>query len=512
MVQVAIASRNGWRPGKVASRQGGSRQGGSRQGGVLMAGTFWRLARPEMLGLLLWTSVWPTTPTEGTCRQPRLNLGAGIAGSRFGILRLRGGGSNQPEHSSETTASQGPWDGVDRWVPVHVRAALLGTLSPADRPITRLSIGDADFLHLGHARAALLSDYVARSCDGSLLVRFEEANRHISCEEERALLCDLELLDVQVDQISHARDHDEMLQAACEQALREGRAYVDEMRAAQIPGTCEQRTESALRSSADNLARWAEMQAGSDKYCVRARLNMSSPNPLIRDPILFYCSSTPAQSKDSRLRPASAFSVPILDHAQGVKFLLLSLHPAGRAEQYSAMCEVAGIDHTPEICLVDRMLTLSGAPLDARLLRRVISGGLAQGCDDSRIPTVRGLLRQGMVVKSLRVIALLSSGLDQQVAERARGQKGAGISGVIEESVVWGINRRVLLEESRPCFKALECEGACRMMLRSVEGGGDGEQYGGAGGGLQTVLLEEFDAASVKEGDKVFFVTWFFEY
>ena len=193
----------------------------------------------------------------------------------------------------------GPWGRVGLWVHQSIRSSILGSLRLEDRIVTRLSIcGDTSFLHLGHARAALINDFVARSCNGSLLVRFEDAHKPVPWEWEQDVLHDLALLDVRVDLTSRASDLSSMLLPACERLITEGRAYVDD---AHAPCTLASNTSSALRSSSvqDNLARWAEMLKGSNKYCVRARLDPSSPDRLLQDPVLFYCTSDASSASSS---------------------------------------------------------------------------------------------------------------------------------------------------------------------------------------------------------------------
>jgi hypothetical protein len=288
-------------------------------------------------------------------------------------------------------------------------------LRAAKGAVVRLSIGDADFLHIGHARVALLSDYVARCCNGTLLVRFESVDGDIPSDRLFAIFHDLAVLGVEVHRTSRATDHRRQLLAACERAIWEGRAYVDESCApTRNVGTGSSRARR--KSVSENLAMWKEMQAGSDKFCVRALLNISSPNPLLQDPVLFY-SSAQGQDEDTQQDPlvicraSRAFSVPVLDHTEGVSFVLVSSQPAGRAQQYRAICEVIGRRPPPQILMIDRMAQFGGMPLDSSLLRCLTSCRLTDGRDDTRLPTVGGLLRLGLRIEVLRSFLLLGSGM-----------------------------------------------------------------------------------------------------
>ena len=433
-------------------------------------------------------------------------------------LTLRGGGTNARPWPP---ASHGLVDGsafqqLDLRLPSGVQRALVDWQRRGLPPPTlRLSLGGADFLHLGHARAALLNDYIAKSCNGSLVVRFEDMDCSVLPEAEDAVLQELALLGIKVDRTARASDNADVLMAACERSIREGRAYVDELRRDTVMGCNPLLPESACRgsSTSENLARWSEMVAGSGAYCVRARLNLSSSLPILHDPVLFYStSSSPSSAGETQLhcQPSATFSVPVLDHALGVSFVLLSSHPRGRDEQYRAMCAIAGIPPPPELRLVDHVSCLSDAPLNTLMLQRLMLGGGVKGCHDLSLPTVRGLLHQGLQPAALRVFALLSSGLGQQ-----RGHKGVNVCmtapGVVEESVLWKINKQMLVDRGE-CerFTVLDSASMCKMMLRGCVDLDTNVSTGESEDGetMQTVLLEEFDAASVREGDKISLLNW----
>jgi hypothetical protein len=326
-----------------------------------------------------------------------------------------------------TVAGDENMAGVERWVHQPIREALRA----AQGAVVRLSLGDASFLHVGHARVALLADYVARSCNGSLLVRFESGDADMPADGDSAALNDLATLGVRVDQTSCATDHVHLMLSACEQAIRDGWAYVDACTVQELSvqklGACAHR-QSAV---SENLARWAEMLAGSVEFCVRARLDRCSPNPLLRDPVLFFCST---EGEDTKVccRPTRAFSVPLLDHAHNVSFVLLSSRPAGRAAQYKAISELIGRQSArrpPQIRRVDRMLEFEGVPLKGTFLRHLASSRLVQGYDDTRLPTVGGLLRQGLAVEALRVFALLNSGVREDAVDAASEKAVQGMQG-----------------------------------------------------------------------------------
>lgn len=149
------------------------------------------------------------------------------------------------------------------------------------------------YLHIGHAKAALLNQYYQQAFQGKLIMRFDDTNpAKENVEFEEVILKDLELLKIKPDIFTYSSDYFDLMLEYCEKLMKAGKAYVDDTDAVTMKLEREQRAESHNRSNSvdKNLAMWKEMIAGSAKgvtCCVRAKIDMKSDNGCMRDPTIY---------------------------------------------------------------------------------------------------------------------------------------------------------------------------------------------------------------------------------
>lgn len=106
------------------------------------------------------------------------------------------------------------------------------------------------YLHIGHAKAALLNQYYQQAFDGKLIMRFDDTNpAKETVEFEQVILGDLEMLEIKPDLFTHTSQYFDLMLQYCEQMLKEGKAYVDDTEPEQMKKDREQRIESPNRSN-----------------------------------------------------------------------------------------------------------------------------------------------------------------------------------------------------------------------------------------------------------------------
>merc|ERR1719211_793168 len=119
------------------------------------------------------------------------------------------------------------------------------------------------YLHVGHAKAALLNNYYKESFKGKLIMRFDDTNPAKEKEEyENVILEDLKMLKVKYDHFSRTSDHFETILMYCEKLLGEGKAYVDDTDAETMKKEREELKDSKHRGNSveKNLKMWEEMK------------------------------------------------------------------------------------------------------------------------------------------------------------------------------------------------------------------------------------------------------------
>lgn len=161
------------------------------------------------------------------------------------------------------------------------------------RVTTRFPPEPSGYLHIGHAKAVLLNDYYARRYNGRLIVRFDDTNPSKEKEEyQQSIVEDLERLGVKPDLISYTSDYFGAIKECAETMIQNGLAYMDDTPQEQMKTERSERKESKNRGQSPEVAMefFKLMCSGSQEgsvWCLRAKIDMSSDNGTLRDPVLY---------------------------------------------------------------------------------------------------------------------------------------------------------------------------------------------------------------------------------
>lgn len=376
------------------------------------------------------------------------------------------------------------------------------------------------FLHIGHAKAALINQNYKDTFNGRLLLRFDDTNpTKETLEYETAILEDLPRLGITWDSLTYTSDYFDKMVNFCTQMIQEGKAYADNTDMEIMRTEREQRKESTCRNNdiATNMAWWKEMQAGTDfgtKCCIRAKIDMSSDNGAMRDPTIYRCKSEPHIRTGNKylVYPTYDFACPIVDSIEGVTHALRTSEYNDRNAQYYWMCDALHI-RKPTVVDYSR-LALQSTLLSKRKLNWFVSEGLVSGWDDPRMPTVRGILRHGLTPEGLRQFVL--------------AQGSSRSTAVMEWDKIWAFNKKVLdpitprytglyMDASIPAgspnvpqgLVAVTITGQTRAETKSTPLHPKDAKIGKKDIVLAPVVLVELaDAVCFKENENVTFINW----
>uniref|UniRef100_A0A7N5K3C8 Bifunctional glutamate/proline--tRNA ligase n=1 Tax=Ailuropoda melanoleuca TaxID=9646 RepID=A0A7N5K3C8_AILME len=363
------------------------------------------------------------------------------------------------------------------------------------------------YLHIGHAKAALLNQHYQVNFKGKLIMRFDDTNPEKEKEDfEKVILEDVAMLHIKPDQFTYTSDHFETIMKYAEKLIQEGKAYVDDTPAEQMKAEREQRIESKHRKNSieKNLQMWEEMKQGSQfgqSCCLRAKIDMSSNNGCMRDPTLYRCKIQPHPRTGNKYNvyPTYDFACPIVDSIEGVTHALRTTEYHDRDEQFYWIIEALGI-RKPYIWEYSR-LNLNNTVLSKRKLTWFVNEGLVDGWDDPRFPTVRGVLRRGMTVE----------GLKQFIA--AQGSSRSIVN--MEWDKIWAFNKKVI-DPVAPRYVALlkkevipvnipEAQEEMKEVAKHPKNPDVGLKpvwYS------PKVFIEGADAETLSEGEMVTFINW----
>ncbi|XP_063159695.1 bifunctional glutamate/proline--tRNA ligase isoform X4 [Candoia aspera] len=373
--------------------------------------------------------------------------------------------------------------------------------------IVRFPPEASGYLHIGHAKAALLNQHYQVNFKGKLIMRFDDTNPEKEKEDfEKVILEDVAMLHIKPDQFTYTSDHFEKIMKYAEKLIHEGKAYVDDTPAEQMKMEREQRIESKHRNNSveKNLHMWEEMKKGTEygqTCCLRAKIDMNSNNGCMRDPTLYRCKNQPHPRTGNKynIYPTYDFACPIVDSVEGVTHALRTTEYHDRDEQFYWIIQALEI-RKPYIWEYSR-LNLNNTVLSKRKLTWFVNEGLVDGWDDPRFPTVRGVLRRGMTVE----------GLKQFIA--AQGSSRSVVN--MEWDKIWSFNKKVI-DPVAPRYTALlkdeivtvNIPGAQEEMKEVAKHPKNAEV------GLKPVwyspkvLVEGADAETLTEGEMVTFINW----
>lgn len=375
--------------------------------------------------------------------------------------------------------------------------------------VTRFPPEASGYLHVGHAKAAILNQYFAQAYKGKLIIRFDDTNPSKEKQEyEDAIIEDLALLGIQGDVLTHTSDYFDKLHELALQLIDEGNAYADDtpqeqMRAERMDGIASRRRDEPV---AANRARFQEMLQGSDegrRWCLRAKMSVDNPNKAMRDPVIYRCNAdVPHQRTGTTWKayPTYDFACPVVDSLEGVTHALRTNEYHDRNPQYAWMLDALKMRQV-EIWDFGRM-NFVYTLLSKRKLTWFVDHGAVSGWDDPRFPTVRGIRRRGMTIECIRQF-ILSQGPSQQIIN-------------MEWDNIWALNKR-LLDPVVPRFVALlehqlvkaTVAGAPPACVKQVprhkknpELGTKDTVYDAA------IFLEQADAASFEDNEEITLMDW----
>ncbi|PGH18136.1 glutamate-tRNA ligase [Helicocarpus griseus UAMH5409] len=443
-----------------------------------------------------------------------------LRGNRIAVSTIRKAASNTSRWFAFIEASY-PWvniavtelsaNAVKRKAAASAAGASynIGLQNTENGVVTRFPPEPSGYLHIGHAKAALLNDYFAHEqYKGTLICRFDDTNPSKENQEfEDAIKYDLSLLGIYPDKTSFSSDYFQEMYEYCIQIIKDGKAYADDTQKEVMQDERFNGIESKRRNESveDNLARFAEMKTGSEegqRWCIRAKISVDDVNKALRDPVIYRCNLQPHHRTGStwKIYPTYDFCVPILDSLEGVTHALRTTEYGDRNAQYFWMQEALGIRKV-DIWDFSRVNFIR-AVLSKRKLTKFVDDGLVWGWDDPRMPTIRGIRRRGMTVPALREF-ILKQGPSRNVVN-------------LDWTLFWATNRKYI-DPVAPRHTAVDKQDAVPANVQGIEDVqvADKPKHGkNAELGSKKVvysnqiLLDQADAATFRQDEEITLMNW----
>ncbi|WP_148630766.1 glutamine--tRNA ligase/YqeY domain fusion protein [Bacillus sp. E214] len=282
-----------------------------------------------------------------------------------------------------------------------------------DQIITRFPPEPNGYLHIGHAKSIVLNFELADEFKGKTNLRFDDTNPlKEDTEYVESIKEDVKWLGFDWDNLFFASDYFEEMYNRAILLIEKGLAYVDDLSADEIREYRGSLTEPGKespyrnRSVEENLELFKRMrngEFGNGEKVLRAKIDMSSPNINLRDPVIYRIAHATHHNTGDKwcIYPMYAFAHPIEDAIEGVTHSICTLEFEDQRPLYDWVIKECEMESTPRQYEFGR-LNLTNTVMSKRKLKQLVEEGLVDGWDDPRMPTISGLRRRGYTPEAIR--------------------------------------------------------------------------------------------------------------
>ncbi len=274
------------------------------------------------------------------------------------------------------------------------------------------------YLHIGHASSICLNFGLGEKYNAPVNLRFDDTN---PAKEEQefvdAIKRDISWLGYEWATECYASDYFQQLYDWAVAMVKDGKAYVDSQTSEAIaeqkgtPNTPGKPSPFRDRSVEENLDLFEKMKNGKTKegeHVLRAKINMESPNMLMRDPVMYRTvnKSHHRTGTEWKIFPMYDWTHGESDYIEQVSHSFCTLEFLPHRELYDwFLNQVVDKDKLRPKQREFARRNLSHTVVSKRKLAQLVSAGIVTGWDDPRMPTISGLRRRGYTPESIKNFA-----------------------------------------------------------------------------------------------------------
>ena len=280
--------------------------------------------------------------------------------------------------------------------------------------MTRFPPEPNGYLHIGHAKSILLNQGLAKKYNGTFNLRFDDTNPTKEKEEfVNSILEDVVwICGGEKPPVYFASNYFDQMYECAVKLIKKGKAYVcdltpDEIR--EYRGTLTEPGKNSPyrdRSVEENLELFTKMKNGEFKdgeKVLRAKIDMSSPNINMRDPILYRVAHITHHNTGDKwcIYPMYDFAHPIEDAVEGVSHSICTLEFEDHRPLYDWVVRECEFEVPPRQIEFAKMY-LTNVITGKRYIKKLVEDGVVDGWDDPRLVSITALRRRGFTASSIR--------------------------------------------------------------------------------------------------------------
>ncbi len=272
------------------------------------------------------------------------------------------------------------------------------------------------YLHIGHAKSICLNFGTAKDYKGLCNLRFDDTNpTKEDVEYVDSIQEDIKWLGFDWEnRLYYASDYFDRLYEYATILIRKGKAYVDDLNADEIrrhrgtltePGKDSPHRNRTVEENLDLFERMRKGEFPDGSKTLRAKIDMSSPNINMRDPVMYrILHATHHRTGDKwRIYPMYDWAHGQSDSIEGITYSICTLEFEDHRPLYNWFVEQLEIFHPRQIEFA--RLNLTYTVMSKRRLLQLVQEKHVSGWDDPRMPTLSGLRRRGYTPESIRLFA-----------------------------------------------------------------------------------------------------------
>jgi glutaminyl-tRNA synthetase len=268
------------------------------------------------------------------------------------------------------------------------------------------------YLHIGHAKAICIDFGLAKELGGTCNLRFDDTNPTTEdVEYVEAIQGDIRWLGFEWDNLLYASDYFDDMFLLAEKLIEKDKAYVDSLTEEEIReyrgNYYKKGKESPYRSrpveeSLDLFRRMRHGEFAEGAHVLRAKIDLSSQNMNLRDPVLYRIRFTPHHRTGTKwcIYPMYDFAHPLSDGIEKITHSICTLEFEAHRPLYD--WAIAETEVFPSRQIEFARLNLTYTVTSKRKLAELVQKGLVSGWDDPRMPTLVGLRRRGYTPEAIR--------------------------------------------------------------------------------------------------------------
>ena len=300
--------------------------------------------------------------------------------------------------------------------------------------ITRFPPEPNGYLHIGHAKSICLNFSLADEFNGETNLRFDDTNPiKEDTEYVESIKEDVKWLGFDWDNLFFASNYFDTMYEKAILLIKKGKAYVCDLTPEEIKEYRGSLTEPGKdspyrnRTVEENLNLFERMKNGEFKdgeKVLRAKIDMTSPNINMRDPIIYRIAHSTHHNTGDKwcIYPMYDFAHPLEDAIEGVTHSICTLEFEDHRPLYDWIVKECEMENVPRQYEFAR-LNITNTVMSKRKLKLLVDNKIVDGWDDPRMPTIAGLRRRGYTPKSIRNfcseigVAKSASTVDEQLLE-----------------------------------------------------------------------------------------------